>query len=382
LAAKSSEVEQLDRLAAELTDQISKVRLTLGIGLSTQEISQNRAGIVEIEPLVRTLEREQGQMQASVVELDRAVAEKRAEIAGISRRSEVAAAFLKSLDTELRSVGATRDVRTVLDLEQRAREQRDAMLALKTKASEIRQDQRTLDAGRALSKAHEQVRGAEQQLKSLQKRQQRLQMRSLQFKTLHQGLEGLQNDTAEIVLANIRKPVGIVFQAMTAGCPWDIEFRLEDGKVNAVLTDGSTRDVAATSVLNSAYVNVAAIALRFALASQQRWTRLRAVVLDDPILEMDHLTQSALIDGLEAVLSSEFAPWGDLQFVLTTWSEDFAVMAAHKLAHLNHNSVPDQDENRGTVSEDFIIHRLSSDLDGTIVSQRHVPRWRKAESAA
>jgi hypothetical protein len=118
------------------------------------------------------------------------------------------------------------------------------------------------------------------------------------------------------------------------------------------------------------------------LASQQRWTRLRTIVLDDPILEMDHLTQSALIDGLEAVLSSTSAPWEDLQFVLTTWSEDFAVMAAHKLAHLNHSNGHQSSQRLDQLGDDFVIHRLSSDLDGTVTSQRHVPRWRAEASAA
>jgi len=381
LAAKTSESEQLDRVAAEIIDQIGKVRATLGVGTTAEEIAKNKANMLEIEQLLKSLEHEQGQVQASLLELDRSIAERKSEIAGIERRLAVVDAFLESLDIELKSVGAARDVRTVLDIEQHTRQTLDELFALQTKAVEIKQDRRILDENRAVLTAQQQLLAAEQALKSVQNRQQRLQMRSTQFKNLHESLESLQNDTAEIVLENIRRPVGIVFQAMTAGCPWDIEFRLESGKVNAVLTDGSARDVAATSVLNSAYINVAAIALRLALASQQRWTRLRTIVLDDPILEMDHLTQSALIDGLEAVLSSAFAPWEDLQFVLTTWSEDFAVMAAHKLAHLNHSN-GQQANSRAAVVDEFIIHRLSSDLDGTIVSQRHVPRWRIEASAA
>lgn len=383
LAAKSSEFDQLDRVAAELNDQIGRIRSTLGASTTAEEIAKNKVNLLEIEPLVRSLEREQGQIQANLLELDRAIAERRSELAGIGRRLSVVAAFLESLDAELESIGATRDVRTVLDIEQRTRQQHEELIGLRGKALEIKQDQQVLDEGRAVLKAQQQLRDAEQALKAAQNRQHRLQIRSTQFKNLFESLEGQQNDTAEIVLENIRRPVSIVFQAMTAGCPWDIEFRLEGGKVNAILTDGSARDVAATSVLNSAYVNVAAIALRLALASQQRWTRLRTIVLDDPILEMDHLTQSALIDGLEAVLSSAFAPWENLQFVLTTWSEDFAVMAAHKLAHLNDSNGVEPIPRSGASVDDFIIHRLSSDLDGTIVSQRHVPRWRiKATSAA
>jgi hypothetical protein len=96
---------------------------------------------------------------------------------------------------------------------------------------------------------------------------------------------------------------------------------------------------------------------------------------------MDNLTQSALIDGLESVLASSFAPWDDLQFVLTTWSEDFAVMAAHKLAHLNDNNRLEATAKTSAFVDDFVIHRLSLDLDGTIVSQRHVPLWREASAA-
>jgi exonuclease SbcC len=381
-AAKMSEREQLERLTSELNDQVDTLKTTLGTEIALEDVATNKHALVEMDPLLKLLEHEQAQLQASLVELDRTLADKRAAIAGIERRLQVVTAFLNGLDAELQGVGATRDVRTILALEQQARHRRDEVAALKSKALEIQQEQRILDESRTLSTAHEQLRAAEQVLKAVQTRQQRQQIRSAQFKDLHHNLEELQHDTAEIVLENIRRPVSIVFQAMTAGCPWDIEFRLEDGKVNAVLTDGSASDVTATSVLNSAYVNVAAIALRLALASQQRWTRLRTVVLDDPILEMDHLTQSALIDGLEAVLTSAFAPWQDLQFVLTTWSEDFAVMAAHKLAHLNRNSSNEATGDGAALLEDFVIHRLSCDLDGTIVSQRHVPRWRREAHAA
>lgn len=382
LAAKSSESEQRDRLAAELNDQITKVRASLGVGATVEDIAPKRLELIEVEPLIKALEREQGQAAASLSELDRAIAEKMLEIAGIERRLQAVQGFLDSLDAELKTVGASRDVRTVLDMEQRIRQELDSLISFKQKAVEIRQSLHSLEQNRTLSQAQDQLAAAEQSLRAIQDRQRQLQERGVQFKNLHQSLETLQNDTAEIVLQNIRRPVSIVFQAMTAGCPWDIEFRLEDGRVNAVLTDGSAHDLTATSVLNSAYVNVAAIALRLSLASQQRWTRLRTVVLDDPILEMDHLTQSALIDGLEAVLTSAFQPWKDLQFVLTTWSEDFAVMAAHKLAHLNDINDQDDPVMRVALPENFVIHRLSSELDGTIASERHIPRWRSTTIAA
>jgi len=162
---------------------------------------------------------------------------------------------------------------------------------------------------------------------------------------------------------------------MTAGCQWEIEFALtEGGQVEAKLLDGVGSAFPATSVLNSAYLNVSAIALRIALASQQNWTTLRTIVLDDPILEMDALTQSALIDGLEAILLSRDSPWKDLQLVINTWSEDFAVLAAHKLAHMN--SIDDLGDNQ------FAIYRLGSLPNGNVVAERHAPRWKTRADAA
>lgn len=377
-AAKVARVDQLTRLAAELATQIEKFKSTRPTNVPAIDPVQLRATLAESESMIRGLDLEHGQAESALADTDRRIADRRAEIAGIERRRQTVAAFLNNVDAEFTGIGLQRDVVALVDAERQAAKRRAGLAELKVTAAEIAQQQRALEEGRALVAARDRLRAAEQALKSAQGRQQRLQVRNAEFKDLHEKLEALQNDTAESVLENIRGPVNVLFHAMTAGCPWDIQFRLETGKLGAVLTDGSTRDVSAMSVLNSAYVNVAAIALRLALASQQRWTRLRSVVLDDPILEMDHLTQSALIDGFEAILASTAAPWRDLQFVLTTWSEDFAVMAAHKLAHLNHAG----ESGAESTVDQFIIHRLSSDLDGTTVSQRHVPRWRRAAAAA
>jgi hypothetical protein len=350
--------------------------------MAPEQIAKNKAELAEVEQKVQTIEKQHGEAQAKLSELERAIAEKASEIAGIESRLQAVQGFFDAFDVELKTVGASRNVHSILETEQRVRVGRDELAALRNRAQEINQDARVLEQSRALSKAQEALTAAEQSMISVQRRQERLQERAVQFKKLHQRLETSQNDTAELVLSSIRKPVQKLFQAMTAGCPWEIEFRLEDGKVSPVLADGATHDVAATSVLNSAYINVAAIALRLALASQQRWTRLRTVILDDPILEMDLLTQSALIDGLEAVLVSNFAPWSDLQFVLTTWSEDFAVMAAHKLAHLNHGD-GEHTTVRGTpIDDEFVIHQLSLQPDGAIAARRHVPRWQAEASVA
>jgi DNA repair protein SbcC/Rad50 len=382
LAARVSEAEQSERLVVEMNEQIARLRAGLGAGMSPEQIAKNKAGLAEVEQRVQTLELEHGEAQAKLSESERAIVEKASEIAGIESRLQAVQGFLDAFDVELKTVGASRNVHSILETEQRVRDGRDEFAALRNRAQEIKQDARVLEQSRTLSTAQEALTTAEQSMISVQKRQQRLQERAVQFKKLHQRLETSQNDTAELVLSSIRRPVQTLFQAMTAGCPWEIEFRLENGKVSPVLADGATHDVAATSVLNSAYVNVAAIALRLALASQQRWTRLRTVILDDPILEMDLLTQSALIDGLEAVLVSNFAPWSDLQFVLTTWSEDFAVMAAHKLAHLNYGEGEHTTVSGTPIDNEFVIHRLSLQQDGAIAAQRHVPRWQAEASAA
>jgi len=379
IAAKTSEFDQLSRLAIDLNQEIARLATDVQAAPDNQQDATNKAELAQIGMSLRALEREQGKQYATIAELERALGEMTSEVAGAQRRAEAVQAYLASLDSDLNSIGASRDMRTVVNAEERAKGRNDELVALMGILREVEKQERIKEANRALANAEEQYTLAEHRLRSVQARQELMQYRSSQFGDLQTKLEGVQNATAEIVLNNVRTPVETIFRAMTAGAPWDIEFRLEEGRVSAVLSDGMSTGIAASSVLNSAYVNVAAVALRLALASQQQWTRLRTVVLDDPILEMDHLTQSALIDGLEAILSSAFQPWQDLQFVLTTWSEDFAVMAAHKLAHLNHNESEDIDDSE---QETFVVHRLISDLEGHITSQRHVPRWRREASAA
>jgi chromosome segregation ATPase len=380
IAAKTSELDQLARLAVDLNQEIVRLANDAQSAPDDQQHATNKAELTHIDMSLRALEREQGQLYATIAELERSLGEITAGVAGAQRRAQAVQAFLASVDNDLSIIGASRDMRTIVNAEERAKGRNDELVALMGTLREVEKQERIKEANRALANAQEQFTLAEHRLRSDQARQELMQSRSSQFSDLQLKLERVQNDTAEIVLNNVRTPVEIIFRAMTAGAPWDIEFRLEEGRISAVLSDGMATGIAASSVLNSAYVNVAAIALRLALASQQQWTRLRTVVLDDPILEMDHLTQSALIDGLEAILSSAFQPWQDLQFVLTTWSEDFAVMAAHKLAHLNHNER--EQINDDFEQETFVIHRLISDPEGHIVSQRHVPRWRREANAA
>jgi DNA repair protein SbcC/Rad50 len=380
IAAKMSELNQLSRLAVDLKQQVARLANDAQSAPDDQQHATNKAELTHIDMSLRALDREQGRLYAIIAELERHLGEMTAEMAGAQRRAQAVQAFLASVDNDLNSIGASRDMETIVNAEERAKGRNDELVALMRTLREVEKQERIKEANRALTSAQEQYALAEQRLRSVQARQELMQSRSSQFNDLQMKLEGVQNATAEIVLNNVRTPVEIIFRAMTAGAPWDIEFKLNEGKISAVLSDGTATGIAASSVLNSAYVNVAAIALRLALASQQQWTRLRTVVLDDPILEMDHLTQSALIDGLEAILSSAFQPWQDLQFVLTTWSEDFAVMAAHKLAHLNHNEW--EQINDDSEQETFVIHRLFSDVEGHIVSERHVPRWRREANAA
>ena len=380
IATTTSELDQVARLAGDLKQQIARLASEAGSAPDDEQHAKNRAELTTIDMSLRALEREQGKAYATIAELERGIGEVGSEVAGARRRAQAVQAFLASVDNDLGSIGASRDMTTVVHAEERARSRYDELVVLMGSLRDLEKQEKIREANRALAAAQEQYELAEQGLKSVQGRQALMQFRSSQFIDLQAKLEGVQNAIAEIVLNNVRTPVEIIFRAMTAGAPWDIEFKLQEGGISAFLSDGEATDIAASSVLNSAYVNVAAIALRLALASQQQWTRLRTIVLDDPILEMDPLTQSALIDGLEAILSSTFQPWQGLQFVLTTWSEDFAVMAAHKLAHLNDHEW--EQINHDSEQEAFVIHRLISDQGGHIVSQKHIPKWRRETAAA
>ena len=374
-AERSAEAEQLKRLGRELQDQIDAARHEQPELVSAEALSAARIAVSAAESTLIELQHETGKTLANLAEQDRLLAETRAQRAGAQRRLEVIEGLLKALDGELQEVGATRDVAVLLTLEGTTRQQRDHAAAQKARSLQVRQELGQIERYRARIAASEQFRAAQVRLDDLHRHQARLGKRATQFAELQKELEKAQSTTAEKVLKNVRVPVGIMFRAMTAGCQWDIEFALTDsGHVETRLLDSVGGVFPATAVLNSAYLNISAIALRIALASQQNWTALRTIVLDDPILEMDSLTQSALIDGLEAILDSQCSPWTNLQLVITTWSEDFAVLAAHKLAHMNAIASADSDE--------FLIYRLGSLPGGAVVPERHAPRWKRQATAA
>jgi DNA repair exonuclease SbcCD ATPase subunit len=375
LAGRVAQAEQLTRLAQELQEQINETRASQPELVNPAALSAARAAMASAESTLTELQRESGKTAAELGETDRLLTEKRAQRLGAQRRADVIEGLLSSLDSELQGVGATRDVAVLLRLEGESRLRRDRSLSLKSRAVSVQQQLAEFERYKSSLAAEERFRTARLHFDTLTQRQGRLSRRASEFAELQAELRRVQSSTAETVLKNVREPVGILFRAMTAGCQWDIEFALnESGRVAARLVDAAGARLPANAVLNSAYLNVSAIALRVALASQQNWTTLRTIVLDDPILEMDSLTQSALIDGLEAILASNHSPWRNLQLVITTWSEDFAVMAAHKLAHMNADSAPDREE--------FLIYRLNPLADGSVVSERHAPRWKTQASAA
>lgn len=374
LAKRTVERDQLIRLATELERQIAALRSDQPDIVPSDILVTARRDLGAADSVSAEARRSIGSATAALSEIDRLLASRTAQRASAQRQLEVIEGQLRSLDTDLKEVGAGRDIAALLRLEADTRRQRDNNASLKAKAASISERLRELERYSAYTASDERFQAALAKLEKLQVRQATVSRRADQFSNLQRELEQVQSATAEAVLRNVRAPVGLMFRAMTAGCQWDMEFALtEAGRVEARLLDGTGNAAPATAVLNSAYLNVSAIALRVALASQQNWTSLRTVVLDDPILEMDSLTQSALLDGLEAVLTSPDPPWNNLQFIVTTWSEDFAVLAAHKLAHMNRD---------GSNSDGFVVYHLRSQPDGTVSPERHAPRWRDQATAA
>jgi DNA repair exonuclease SbcCD ATPase subunit len=154
LAARVSEAEQSERLAAEMNEQIARLRAGLGPGMSPDQIAKTKAEVAEVEQGVQKLEQEHGEARAKMSELERAMAEKASEIAGIESRLQAVQGFLDAFDVELTTVGASRNVHSILEAEQRVRVGRDELVVLRNRAEEIKQDVRVLEQTRALSKAH------------------------------------------------------------------------------------------------------------------------------------------------------------------------------------------------------------------------------------
>ena len=210
--------------------------------------------------------------------------------------------------------------------------------------------------------------GCDRELRDLQAQQSRLARIHGRFRELHASLVDAQRSAASTVLAQIRDPARLLFRAMLGGTPFDLDFQYEDTRLVAGLTVPESPGVPeAAHFLSAAQLNVAALSLRLALAARQTWCRLRTVVLDDPILEMDSLTQAGVLDGLESLLVTEQEGWRDLQIIMTTWSEEFAVLAAHRLAHLNSET--------DTNAPSFRMYKVGLASDGAPELTRFEPRW-------
>ncbi|MEO8313354.1 MAG: hypothetical protein ABI645_01035, partial [Pseudomonadota bacterium] len=375
LSARRASVDQMRRLKSDIELRIASHEHEKPVEIADAQVFDAQVLAQSAERRILQAQHIEGGLRVEVGQLERSLNDLLSRKAGATSRLQTADLLLATLDSELAAIGATRSVESILAIETATRLERDRVETLGKRAHAIREGFVRAEREKAKADAEGQLQSARSRLENLQSHQEFLSRRAAQLSALRQTLQDAQNAMSETVLKSIQNPVGILFKAMTAGCAWDIDLSLDDGgRIQAQVSDEFHSDVPATSLLNSAFYNVAAVALRIALAGQQSWSNLRTVVLDDPILEMDLLTQSSLLDGLDAVLSAGVSPWEGLQLVITTWSEDFAVLAAHKLAHLNR---PD-----ATVPDDFYIYRLSTSPSGEPKAERHTPRWDKAVSAA
>jgi DNA repair protein SbcC/Rad50 len=340
-AVGADAVAEAQRQTRELSGETQEIQTSLAVALSQQsEVEQktqaNTTRIVGLAETVRQLEERIAQVRSAAKEH------------GISQLTATALAV-----DESNAVAAFA----------RAAQRRDELRSLEDYFV-------AMDAAERLRSADADVVSATEELRNHQLGLTRLEAYRVSFQNLYNELLQRQTSLAESMLEATAEPCAQLFHAMTAGCPWPLSFKIEDDRIVALLGAGQGTAHAA-SILNAAYFNVAAVALRLALAAHQTWSQLRAVVFDDPILEMDNLTQAALIDGLESVLTSVEEPWSSLQLVITTWSDEFALMAAHKLAHLNEQS-PDN----------FVVYQLESDPSGSPTASRFTPYWEKRSSAA
>ncbi len=86
--------------------------------------------------------------------------------------------------------------------------------------------------------------------------------------------------------------------------------------------------VSPSKFFSDAQLNVLAISVFLAGALQQRWSRFRTLIIDDPIQQMDEMNVAAFLDLLRGLT-------GDHQFIVFTCSRDFYLLALDKLTCLN-----------------------------------------------
>jgi anti-sigma factor ChrR (cupin superfamily) len=82
--------------------------------------------------------REIGGASAEMTEIDRTLADKIAQRAGAQRRLDLIEELLRSVDTELKAVGATRDVTVLVELEGNTRRQREEAGSLRARGKSRR----------------------------------------------------------------------------------------------------------------------------------------------------------------------------------------------------------------------------------------------------
>ena len=364
LASAQSRVTEAAAVAQELEARPVKP-------ISVAERTSAADGVERLDRQIANGQFAADKLRGEVASIEADVVRLKGELQSPKRRSEVAAAWLAQVDADLNRVGLARsDLGHLAVLDQATSTRLNELEAAAHELETIAKGFGALSEHRLLVEAEDDLCKAEADLRERVERHGRLQRIHRRCAKLEEDLLSQQSAIAGKVLEATRTSNELLFWAMSGGAPWTLGFALEEQRVVATLLQGASRHPA-LNVLNAAYLNVAAVALRLALAAQQRWCRLRTAILDDPILELDPLTQAGFLDGLESLLTSRTEPWSDMQFVVTSWNEDLATLAAHRLAHLN-----------PVGRDDFVIYRLGTNQGGDVTAERFVPRWREKSAAA
>ncbi|MGD0919027.1 MAG: hypothetical protein ABSB22_21490, partial [Thermodesulfobacteriota bacterium] len=84
--------------------------------------------------------------------------------------------------------------------------------------------------------------------------------------------------------------------------------------------------------LSCAQANVLALSIFLSLAGKQRWSKLDALFLDDPVQHLDDLNAVAFLDNLRAVSLGKFGP--KRQIIVSTCDQNLYLLMIRKFRML------------------------------------------------
>ena len=212
------------------------------------------------------------------------------------------------------------------------------------------------------------IREIRKQLSSLENKRNMVQTKLRMLARWRNRLDALQREAAtrreqqeESHLGLFNPTAKLIYQRLSPHpLLGDVEISIGHGRLKIIskvkpssMKSNRSLDVPPSHVFSEAQLNTLAISIFLASALQQRWSRFGAILIDDPVQNMDDLNSYAFLDLILGLAD------GKRQFIISTCSVEFYRLMLLKFSCLNRNT-----HNR------FLAYRLQGVTeDGPAITQ-------------